>query len=45
MSVNGRSLLLMSAIGRFFHNEFILVHSGLQLFVRYLEVSPIQAVC
>ena len=34
----------MSAIGRFFHKEFIVVHSGLQVFVRYLQVSAIQAV-
>ena len=32
MSANGRCPLSMSAIGRFFHNEFIVVHSGLQLF-------------
>ena len=34
----------MSAIGRFFHEEFIVVHSGVQLFVRYLEMSTISAV-
>ena len=43
MSANGRCPLSMSAIGRFFHNEFIVVHSGLQHFVRYLEVSAIRA--
>ena len=44
MSANGRCLLLISAIGRFFHKEFIVVHSGLQLFVHYLEVSAIRSV-
>ena len=34
----------MSAIGRFFHKEFIVVHSGRQVFIRYLQVSAIQAV-
>ena len=34
----------MSAVGKFFHKEFTVVHSGLQLFVLYLEVSAIQAV-
>ena len=43
MSVNGRCPLLMSVVGRFFHKEFIVAHSGLQLFVRYLEVSAIRA--
>ena len=43
MSVNGRCPLLMSVVG-FFHKEFIVAHSGLQLFVRYLEVSAIRAV-
>ena len=28
-----------------FHKEFIVVHSGLQPFVCYLEVSAIPAVC
>ena len=32
MSSNGRSPLLMSAIGRLFHKAFIVVHSELQLF-------------
>ena len=32
MSASGRCPLLMSAIGRFFHWEFMVVHSGLQLF-------------
>ena len=31
----------MSAIGRFFHKGFLVVHSGLPLFVRYLEVSAL----
>ena len=44
MSGNGRCPLLMSAIMRFFHKEFIVVYSGLQLFVRYLEVSAIRVV-
>ena len=34
----------MSATGTFFHKEFIEVHSGIQLFVRYLEVFAIRAV-
>ena len=34
----------MSAIGRFFHKEFIVVHFGLQPFVRYLEVPAVWAV-
>ena len=34
----------MPVIWRFYHKEFIIVHSGLQLFVRYLEVSAIRAV-
>ena len=32
MSANGRCPLLMSAVGRFFHMEFMVVHSRLQLF-------------
>ena len=44
MSANGRCLLLMSTIESIFRKEFIVAHSGLQLFVRYLEVSAIWAV-
>ena len=42
ISANGRCPLLMSAILRLFHKEYIVVHSGLQLFVRYLEMSAIR---
>ena len=31
----------MSAIGKFFHKGFLVVHFGLPLFVRYLEVSAL----
>ena len=34
MSANGRCPLLMSAIGKFFHEKLIVVHSGPQLFDR-----------
>ena len=44
MSAGGGCPLSMSGIGRFFHNEFIVVHSRLQLFILNMEVSAIRAV-